>query len=131
MTRVAKTVAQILGITLIVLGLFAFVPNPIIGVDGYFGSDAAHNGIHIGLGLMLLAASAKGEQSSTFALYLVFAMLSLFAFLGYRQLGRWDKAMLMDAVLITKSDTWLHLALALVAAAGAKMNTSSKQLFYE
>lgn len=131
MSRVAKTVAQVLGITLVFLGLFAFMPNPVIGAEGYFGSDAAHNGIHIAFGLVLLLASYRGEQSSAFALYLVCAMLTLFAFLGYRQLGRWDKAMLMDVVLVTKSDTWLHLALALTAAVGAKMNTSSKQLFYE
>lgn len=131
MTRVAKAVAQVLGIALVFLGLFAFMPNPVIGAEGFFGTDAAHNGIHLALGLMLLLASTRGEQTSTFALYLVCFMLTIFAFLSYRQLGRWDKAMLLDAVLVTASDTWLHLAMALVAATGAKMNTSSKQLFYE
>ena len=136
MFRVAKAVAQILGTTLVILGLFAFVPNPIIGVDGYFGSDAPHNGIHIGLGLILLAASAKGEQSSTLALYLVFAILSLFAFLGIAYAQRLGSHIGMDLTMGWKpASRWkielfgVLVTIAIISVLGSNASVLAKLLW--
>lgn len=47
--KIAKNFAQIFGVVLVVLSVFAFLPNPLFGEAGYFSANASHAAINMPL----------------------------------------------------------------------------------
>jgi hypothetical protein len=59
--KVAKALAQILSVLLLIFGAYSFVPNPLVGETGIFAVNAAHAGVFIVLAVLLFAFHQEGR----------------------------------------------------------------------
>ncbi len=78
----AKTLAFIFGIILILLGLLGFVNNPLIGAGALFATDAMFSVIFIILGALLIIVALRSGGNSALWLKIVGAILFLLGFIG-------------------------------------------------
>ena len=63
----AKTIATILGVVFLVIGLLGLFPNSIVGDGAYFHTDFWHNLVHLvtGLVFLLVVSRSPGKSAST------------------------------------------------------------------
>jgi hypothetical protein len=103
----AKTAAMVIGLVFVIVGALGFVSNPIVGADGIFLTNAAHNWVHIGSGIVLLigAYSALGPS---LALKIVGVIYGIVAVLGF-VMGD-----MVFGIAMNMADHWLHVVLAAV-----------------
>jgi hypothetical protein len=78
----SKTLPYILGVILVLFGLFGFISNPLVGANALFLSDAVHNVMHLIFGLGLLSAAYWAHQSYGFWLKGMGALLLLLGLIG-------------------------------------------------
>jgi hypothetical protein len=57
----AKTLALVFGVVFVVAGILGFIPNPIVGRDALFHTNAVHNLVHLIIGAVLLFGWKSGE----------------------------------------------------------------------
>ncbi len=102
----AKAVAQIFGVTFILVGLLGFVPNPIVSPNGLFVVNGMHNLVHLLTGVTFLAGVHFAYARQTIigiGLYYVAV-----AIIGFLTKGD----MMLGLIHINAADRWLHLGLA-------------------
>lgn len=56
-----KTFALILGIVLVIVGILGFFNNPLVGDDGYFGTNTWQDVLHIIAGAFGIYVGTKGK----------------------------------------------------------------------
>lgn len=105
----AKKLAVIFGIVFVIVGILGFIPNPIVGAEAYFVTDAIHNVVHLLVGVILLIAAGKGASASSMALK-IFGVVYLILFID----GLVQPEMLLGFVKQNSADTYLHLVLGVV-----------------
>ncbi|MBI2685704.1 MAG: hypothetical protein HYX27_05270 [Acidobacteria bacterium] len=129
--KVAKNLARVMGILLILLGLIAMLPNPVVGAEGYFRMNLYLDSLLILFGAVLLAFTSKGESTAATGLYFV-AMASLaVAVVGHAYLSDYPsggEVKLWDLVVCNQEDVYLMGAMAAVLVICGMMNTSSRQV---
>jgi hypothetical protein len=107
----AKKLAMIIGVVLVVVGLLGLlIPNPIVGDEGVFQTNNLHDLFHILTGVIFMVAASKGELASAQTMIVfgfVYLALTVLGFLT----GEGD---LLGLVRINTADNFLHLALTLV-----------------
>ena len=59
-----KRLAMIFGAIFILVGLLGFVSNPLVGPDGFFMTNGAHNIAHLLIGAVLVFASTQTERAA-------------------------------------------------------------------
>ncbi len=101
----AKKFAVIFGIAFVFFGLLGFVPNPIVGADGFFLTDAIHNVVHLLVGVVLLVAAKSASASSMWLK--IFGVVYLLLFVN----GLIQPEKLLGFVTANTNDIWLHLGL--------------------
>ena len=102
----AKLIATVFGTTFILAGLLGFVPNPIVAPEGVFAVNAAHNLLHVVVGIAFLAGAWAGHaRNSILALGITGVALTV---LGFATSGD----MLLGLVHVNQADRWLHALLA-------------------
>jgi len=106
--RDANFVANLLGGIFILVAILGFVPNPLVGPNGLFMTNAMHNIVHALLGIVLLAGAKTGNAQKM--LLVVGVVYLLVAILGYFTPGD----MLLGMVMVNPADHYLHLLLAVV-----------------
>ncbi len=79
----AKTLAIIFGIVLVLIGVAAFVSNPFFGAGAIFDTNHLHDGVHIVLGLILLVVAFAAARASALWMKIVGIVLLLVAVLGF------------------------------------------------
>jgi hypothetical protein len=104
----AKKWAVIFGIIFVIVGILGFIPNGLVGSNGYFVTDTIHNIVHLLIGVVLLFA-AKSQSASSMWLK-VFGVVYLILFID----GLFQQDNLLGFVTANKADTWLHLVLGVV-----------------
>ena len=77
-----KTLAKLFGWILLIVGVLGFFGNPIIGMTGYFHANAAHNVVHLLLGVIFLFA-AKSDVAAARWLKILGVVTILVAILGF------------------------------------------------
>ena len=114
-----KRMAMIFGATFVAVGLLGFVSNPLIGADGFFMTNAAHNLTHLLIGAVLLFAATQTERAAYLSLLTFGVLYLLLAVMGYATIGAEGHANLLGLVHINGNDNWLHvlLGVALIATA--------------
>jgi Domain of unknown function (DUF4383) len=115
----AKKLAKVLGLVLVLVGLLGFVNNSIVGGNGFFISNTLHNIVHILLGVVLFVGAKRGFV----IIKIVAAIFLLIAILGF-VMGTNQK--LLGLVTINTSDNWLHLVLSVVLFGVSMTEDSSK-----
>ncbi len=61
MANTQKTYALILGIVLLLVGILGFFSNPLVGEEGYFGTNNYQNILHLIAGAFGVYAGTKGR----------------------------------------------------------------------
>jgi Domain of unknown function (DUF4383) len=103
----AKMAALVLGAVFVAVGILGFIPNPIVGPNGIFAANWAHNVVHIASGLLILAGAFTALGASM-GLKIVGVVYALVAILGLFT----GSGMLLGLVLVNHADHALHVALA-------------------
>ena len=108
----AKTLALIFGAILVLVGLLGFVGNPLVGANALFEADAAHNILHILIGLILLGIALWYPASSALWLKIVGVVYLLLAIIGFLTVS--GMGQLLGLIGVNDADNWLHLVLGIV-----------------
>jgi 4-hydroxybenzoate polyprenyltransferase len=111
---------MIFGAMFVVVGLLGYVSNPLIGPDGLFMTNGAHNLTHLLIGVILLVASTQTERAAYLSNMTFGALYGLLALMGFASIGNEGHTNLLGMVHINGADNWLHVFLA-VAMIGAAM----------
>src|SRR3989344_860575 len=105
MADTQKTWATIIGIVLLLIGLWGFFQDPILSI---FGVNALHNIVHLVTGAVFLwAGMAKGTMAKSTNQWLgvIYIIVGLIGFLG-----------VLSFLNVNMADNWLHLLLGVVSA---------------
>lgn len=130
-TRIAKTLALWSGLFFLLFGLMAFVPNPLIGTEGFVARHGSAVWIYVATGLALIAASTAGESGAAFGLYMLGGFHVLLALAGYLLGGAKGQAVLFDTLRLSSTDLACHVIVGPMLALFGRLNTSRQQLFYD
>lgn len=109
----AKKLTLLFGVIFLLVGLLGFIPNPIVGRQGVFETNAGHDVVHLIVGAVLLVAWRQGERYATLSLYTFAGLYLLIAILGFATVGAQGSGLLLGFLHVNGADNWLHLALAL------------------
>ena len=95
------------------MGILGFVPalNPDGKLLGLFAVNGMHNIIHLATGVVALIVGYAGDSASKIFFQIFGVIYALVAVLGFVQ----GDQMLLGMVSNNAADTWLHVAIALVA----------------
>ena len=129
--QVAKTLARVLGAFLILLALVGFIPNPLIGSEGYFRTDLILNAVLAAIGVLLLTFTTKGEGTAATGLFFGAMLAFGLAAVGYVQISEYPAGMvvkLFDLVACNMQSIYLFGGMAVVMGIAGMMNTSSRQV---
>ena len=128
--KIAKILAQALGVILLIVCVLCFIPNPLFGDEGIFAADAGHGAMLASFGLILLAFSTKGESTAAMGLWGVAALCMAVALLGSNELSPrpFGKASIFGIVQVNRADIWLHLSLGAALFIAGFLNTSRRQV---
>lgn len=109
-----KTVATVLGVGLLIIGVLGFVPgvtNDNNLVLGLFKVDALHNLVHIVTGILALYAGLTSAAASRMYFQIFGVVYSLVAILGFV----YSDGKLLGLMANNLADTWLHVVIAVLA----------------
>lgn len=118
-----KRLAMIFGAIFVLVGLVGFVPNPLVGSDGFFRTNGAHNIAHLLIGAVLMVASTQSERAAWISLITFGVVYLLLAVVGYAAIGAEGHTNLLGLVHVNGNDNWLHVLLGvalIVSALGAR-----------
>lgn len=104
MSTVTKGV-KTLGIIFIILGIWGFFQNPILGL---FLVDPMHNIVHLISGVLALVFAAQGEAPAKQFSKVFGVIYGLLAIAGFFKVGVYTLGFMMA----NDADDWLHLVLA-------------------
>lgn len=129
--EVSKTLACLMGLLLMLIGLVGFLPNPVIGEEGYFRTNAILNLTLIAFAIALLLSATRSEDRAATGLYSVATLSLALAVVGYVLLANQPEGAavtLFDLVLCNRADVWLLAGTAAVLVGCGMLNTASRQL---
>ena len=115
----AKTAALVIGIIFIIIGIWGFFQNPVLGV---FDANTTHSIVHLIFGIILVACASKAAATALKWVGIIYIIVAIIGFIqGSSVLGIID---------VNAADNWLHLVLGIVIAifgfAGAKGSASAQ-----
>lgn len=109
----AKTLAIIVGVILVVVGLLGFVANPLVGPGALFETNTVHDIVHLLLGAVLLIVGLAAAGQAQLWLKIVGVVYLLVAVLGFMM-----PSPLLGLVAVNTADHWLHVLLGVILLAG-------------
>ncbi|MDX1642735.1 MAG: DUF4383 domain-containing protein [Thermoanaerobaculia bacterium] len=111
--------ARLFGAAFAAAGVAGFVPNPVLGPEGLFVANTAHNLVHLATAGLFFWTAALGERAALLFTQSFGVVYLLVGALGFAFLGGASEGHLLGVVHINQADNLLHLGLgALLAAAG-------------
>lgn len=111
----AKTFALVFGVVFVLVGVLGFVPNSLVGADGFFQTNLLHDLVHLLFGAILLLVAFLAPMKSGVWLKLLGLVYLLLAVLGFVLLPAGGT--LLGLVQMNMNDHWLHVALGVVLLA--------------
>ena len=113
----AKQLSIIFGAVFLAVGLLGFVDNPVVGPNGYFATNEAHNIAHLLIGAIMVIAGFVSGRAAYLSLIIFGAVYLLLAIMGFAQMGTGGTGLLLGVVHINGADNWLHMTLGIVLLA--------------
>jgi hypothetical protein len=112
----AKSLALVIGVIFIAVGLLGFIENPIVGTspNAIFHADQTHNIVHIVSGVLfvLIALAAPGAAAGLMILFgLVYLGLGI---LGLVTMGKEGMGTLLGFLHVNGNDNYLHIGLGVI-----------------
>lgn len=114
----ARKLAMVFGLILLVIGFLGFVNNSMFGRGGFFVTSILHSMVHILLGIVLLL----GAKTAQATLKIVAAVYLFAAILGF-VMG--EGKLLFGLFTINTPDNWLHLVFAIVLFGASQVGNPS------
>ncbi|HRO71132.1 MAG TPA: DUF4383 domain-containing protein [Chitinophagaceae bacterium] len=112
----ARSVAILIGLVFVAVGILGFIDNPIVGdsPDAIFHADTVHNIVHIVSGVLFLfvalalPAAARGFLVTFGIIYLVIGIV------GLTSIGTEGMGTVLGFLHVNGADNYLHVGLGLV-----------------
>lgn len=115
----ATGIAWLLATAFTVTTVVGFLPNPLVGKDALFVTNAAHNLVHLATAIGFATVAMLGARASILFMKSFGVVYLLVGVLGFVVLGSAPEGHLFGLVHINQLDNFLHLGLsALIIAAG-------------
>lgn len=115
----ATQISWIFSAAFALTAVVGFLPNPVVGSDALFVTNAAHNLVHLLTALGFAAVAFFGDRPSALFMKAFGVIYSLVGILGFVALGPASEGHLLGLVHINRMDNFLHVGLAaLIFAAG-------------
>ncbi|MCH9650671.1 MAG: DUF4383 domain-containing protein [Deltaproteobacteria bacterium] len=112
-------IAQILAVAFVLPGILGFFPNPVIGPDGLFAANTAHNLVHLVTAALFLFMSTQSASAARRFTQVFGVIYLLVGVMGFLVLGGSEEGMLLGVVHINQLDNFLHIGLGvLICVAG-------------
>jgi hypothetical protein len=111
-----KTIAIILGIIFIAVGLLGFVPNPVIGdsENAIFHADTLHSWVHIVSGILFLLFAFAISRNVSLFLKVFGIIYFLLGVLGLINIGSSGMGKVLGFLHVNGADNFLHIGLGVV-----------------
>ena len=108
-----KSIAIAFGIVLLLVGILGFVPaaTPDGKLLGIFAVNTMHNIVHVATGVVALIAGFASERGAKIFFQVFGVIYAVVALLGFV----YGEQLLLGLVSNNTADTWLHVAIALLA----------------
>jgi len=114
-----RRIAQILAVAFLLPGILGFIPNSIIGNDGLFVTNLAHNMVHLVTAALFFFMSTQSAAAARRFTQIFGVVYLLVGVLGMIVLGSDQQGMLLGFIHINRADNYLHIGLgALISLAG-------------
>jgi hypothetical protein len=111
----AKTLAIVLGIVLVLLGILGWVPNPLVGMGALFDTNHLHDAVHLLSGVILLVVAFMSPMASSLWLKILGVVYLLLTVLGFLMTPNGGE--LFGLVTMNMADHLLHIVLGVVLLA--------------
>ncbi len=109
----SKTIGLVVGIVFLLVGILGYVANPIVGADGFFLTNTAHDWVHLLTGIVFILWSVMAPRSVGMGLKIFGVVYLLVAILGFFTAPS-GTGLLLNTVAINSADNWLHVVLGVV-----------------
>lgn len=111
MNTFATKLAWIFSAAFLLATVIGFFPNPIVGANGFFITNTAHNLVHLATSLGFLTVAIMGHTASLAFMKWFGATYLLVGAVGFFVTGMNAEGMLLGFIHINAMDNLLHLAL--------------------
>src|SRR5262245_24362482 len=126
MKLTATSVAWVFATSFYVAAAIGFIPNRLLGPEGLFVANTAHNIVHLLTGVGLTIVALAGSKPSVVFMQAFGVIYSLTGALGFLATGQGGDGHLLGLVHVNTLDNFLHLGLgAVIGAAGWYFHTRS------
>jgi hypothetical protein len=112
----AKSLATIIGVIFIAVGILGFIDNPIVGTSekAIFHADKLHNIVHIASGVLFLLFS-MGSASAARSFMILFGIIYLaLGVIGLVNFGTSGMGKIFGILHVNGADNLLHVGLGVV-----------------
>ncbi len=104
-------------VTFALAGVAGFVPNPLVGPNGLFVTNVAHNFVHLLTAGIFAFMATQGDVPARRFMQVFGVVYLLVGVLGFFTLAGSSEGMLLGLIHINQLDNWLHIGLGSAIAA--------------
>ena len=114
MNKFASTLAWAFGAAFLGATLLGWIPNQLVGENGLFVTNTAHNLVHLTTAIAFFVVARWGENASIRFMRIFGVVYVLTAVIGFASLGSEIDGNLLYFIHINRMDNYLHLGLGVV-----------------
>jgi len=119
MKLTATSVAWVFAASFYAAAAIGFIPNPLLGPDGLFVANTAHNLVHLLTGVGFTIVALGGSKPSVVFMQAFGVIYLLTGVIGFLVTGQGGDGHLLGLVHLNTLDNFLHLGLgAVIGVAG-------------
>ncbi|MGE5541150.1 MAG: DUF4383 domain-containing protein [Bacillota bacterium] len=119
----AKTLAIVFGIVLVIVGVLGFVPNTLVGAGDTFATNLAHDLVHLVTGIILLAVAFMASGKSGLWLKILGVVYLVLAVVGFVLAPNGG---ILFGLNVNPADHLLHIVLGVVFLVAGFVGKGSK-----
>ncbi len=109
----AKTLARVFGVIVLLLGIIGFFSNSFMSASGYFFADTGMNIVNALLGIVLLAVSGT-EAGSALWLKIIGVAYFIVSVIGFAILGASGTVEVLGFMGVNAAASWLYLVMGVI-----------------
>jgi hypothetical protein len=118
MDKLGTKLAWIFSAIFLLATIIGFVPNPLVGNDGIFLTNAPHNLVHLATAIGFLIVALMGNTASINFMLGFGVVYLLVGAVGFLVTGFGSEGMLLGIIHINALDNFLHLGLGITILIG-------------
>lgn len=111
MNNLGVKLAWFWAVSFVAAGILAYVPNPIVGPNGLFETNTAHNMVHIVTAVAFAGVALLGERASLRFMLTFGPIYMMVGVLGFVTLAGASHGSLLGIIHLNWLDNYLHVGL--------------------